>query len=72
MFNYIVSDIEQYLELFNVVDLYKIELLEIEQFDHLTVRIYKMCLQFSGGARGVMVIVVVNGNGDTSSNPGPG
>ena len=27
-----------------------------------------MCL--IGGARGVMVIVVGNGNGDTSSNPG--
>ena len=25
---------------------------------------------FIGGARGVMVIVVGNGNGDTSSNPG--
>ena len=27
---------------------------------------------FCGGARGVMVIVVGNGHGDTSSNPGPG
>ena len=26
----------------------------------------------SGGARGVMVIVVGNGHGDTSSNPGSG
>ena len=25
---------------------------------------------FRGGARGVMVIVVGNGHGDTSSNPG--
>ena len=25
-----------------------------------------------GGAGGVMVIVVGNGHGDTSSNPGPG
>ena len=25
---------------------------------------------FKGGARGVMVIVVGNGHGDTSSNPG--
>ena len=25
-----------------------------------------------GGARGVMVIVVGNGHGDTSSNPAPG
>ena len=25
-----------------------------------------------GGARGVMVTVVGNGHGDTSSNPGPG
>ena len=25
-----------------------------------------------GGARGVMFIVVGNGHGDTSSNPGPG
>ena len=28
--------------------------------------------RFSGGARGVMVIVVGNGHDDTSSNPGPG
>ncbi len=27
-------------------------------------------LTFDGGARGVMVIVVGNGDGDTSSNPG--
>ena len=27
-------------------------------------------LQFIGGARGVMVIVVGNGHGDTSSNAG--
>ena len=26
--------------------------------------------QYSGGARGVVVIVVGNGHGDTSSNPG--
>ena len=26
---------------------------------------------FNGGARGVMVIVVGNGHGDTSSNPRP-
>ena len=26
--------------------------------------------EFSGGARGVIVIVVGNGHGDTSSNPG--
>ena len=30
-----------------------------------------MCaLSIKGGARGVMVIVVGNGHGDTSSNPG--
>ena len=28
-------------------------------------------INFSGGARGVVVIVVGNGHGDTSSNPGP-
>ena len=33
------------MELFNFVDLYKTELLEIELFDYLTVCIYKMCLQ---------------------------
>ena len=27
-------------------------------------------MPFPGGARGVMVIVVGNGHGDTSSNPG--
>ena len=27
-------------------------------------------MTFSGGARGVVVIVVGNGHGDTSSNPG--
>ena len=39
MFNWIVSDTYQYL------DLWQIELLEIEQLDHLTVCIYKMCFQ---------------------------
>ena len=29
-------------------------------------------LYITGGARGVMVIVVGNGHGDTSSNPGRG
>ena len=33
------------MEPFNFVDLCKIELLEIELFDNLTVYIYKMCLQ---------------------------
>ena len=28
-------------------------------------------LSHYGGARGVMVIVIGNGHGDTSSNPGP-
>ena len=36
MFNWIVSDTQQYLELFNLVDLCQMELLEIELFDHLT------------------------------------
>ena len=31
---------------------------------------YGIILWFYGGARGVMVIVVGNGHGDTSSNPG--
>ena len=31
----------------------------------------KLLLFDRGGARGVMVIVVGNGHGDTSSNPGP-
>ena len=30
----------------------------------------KLLSESSGGARGVMVIVVGNGHGDTSSNPG--
>ena len=37
MFNWIVSDASQYFEPFNFVDLCKIELLEIELFNHLTV-----------------------------------
>ena len=36
---------EQILEPFNFVDLYKIELFEIELFNHLTFCINKMCLQ---------------------------
>ena len=40
---------------------------EIELFDHLTVCSNLLSL---GGARGVIVIVVGNGHGDTSSNPG--
>ena len=35
----------------------------------------KLCIGIlitGGGARGAMVIVVGNGHGDTSSNPGPG
>ena len=44
MFNWIVSYIYQYLKAFNLVDLYSIELLEIELFDHLTMCIYKMRL----------------------------
>ena len=32
---------------------------------------YLMAIKrYSGGARGVMVIIVGNGHGDTSSNPG--
>ena len=37
MFNWIVNDTFQYLEIFNFDDLCKIELLEMELFDHLTV-----------------------------------
>ena len=37
MFNWIVSDTSQHLELFNFVDILT-ELLEIELLDHLTVR----------------------------------
>ena len=29
-----------------------------------------LIIQFDGGVRGVIVIVVGNGHGDTSSNPG--
>ena len=32
--------------------------------------IKKILVSFLGGARGVMVIIVGNGHGDTSSNPG--
>ena len=42
MFNWIICDTLQYLELFNFVDFYETELLEM--FDNLTVCIYKMCL----------------------------
>ena len=45
MFNWIVCNTQQYLKPFNYVNLSSIELLEIELFDHLTVCIYKMCLQ---------------------------
>ena len=45
MFNWIVSDWQQYMEPFDFFDLYKIEFLEVELFDHLTVCVYKMCLQ---------------------------
>ena len=45
MFHWIVSNILQYLEAFTFVDLCETELLELELFDHLTVCIYKMCLQ---------------------------
>ena len=45
MFNWFVIDTYRYLEPFNFVDLYKTLLLEIELFDHLTVSIYKLCLQ---------------------------
>ena len=31
---------------------------------------YRVDMSLNGGARGVMVIVVGNGQGDTSSNPG--
>ncbi len=31
---------------------------------------WKLCKQEKGGARGVIVIVVGNEHGDTSSNPG--
>ena len=44
MFDWIVRDIFQYLELFNFVDICQIELLGKELFDHLTVCIYKMYL----------------------------
>ena len=32
--------------------------------------LHLICIIFLGGARGVTVIVVGNGHGDTSSNPG--
>ena len=37
IFNWIVSDTKQYLELFNFVNFRWIELFEIEPFDYLTV-----------------------------------
>ena len=36
----------------------------------LLVQIISIIFYYFGGARGVMVIVVGNGHGDTSSNPG--
>ena len=44
-----------------VVDCYIV----VSEFNFCCVIMY-----FVGGARGVMVIVVGNGHGDTSSNPG--
>ena len=44
MLNWTVGDTYQCLEPFSF-DLCLIELLEMEQFDHLTVYIYKMSLQ---------------------------
>ena len=44
MFNWIFSDTYQYLKPYNFY-LYLTELLQIEQFDHLSVCIYKMSLQ---------------------------
>ena len=38
--------------------------------DRILFSIRNLHIQFCGGARGVIVIVVVNGHGDTSSNPG--
>ena len=35
-------------------------------------RVKHKYMEDSGGARGVMAIVVGNGHGDMSSNPGPG
>ena len=35
-----------------------------------TLYIYSIMLIIMGGGRGVMVILVGNGHGDTSSNPG--
>ena len=45
MFNWTISDSQQYLELFNFVDLHLIELLEIGLFENLTVCVHKICLQ---------------------------
>ena len=44
MFNWIVCDTSKYLEPFNF-DLCSTEFLEIELIYHLTVCIYKICLQ---------------------------
>ncbi len=48
-----------------VIDVY--EGLLLGTWNHITVCIY---ISIIGGARGIMVIVVGNGHGDTSSNPG--
>ena len=53
------------------IDLFeKLFVLYINSCNHTTV--YKLFVwdKNMGGARGVMVIVVGNGHGDTSSNPG--
>ena len=44
-------------------------LLDFELAIPLQFKCYQL---FFGGAYGVMVIIVGNGHGDTSSNPGPG
>ena len=38
----------------------------------LALNFVECCTPGSGGSRGLMVIIVGNGHGDTSSNPGPG
>ena len=45
--------------------------LGISYMYHMTLKnLYNTKPKYRGGVRGVMVIVVGNGHGDTSSNPG--
>ena len=49
---------------------FKCEQIELLVLNSHTQNHSTVCKQKIGGARGVMVIIIGNGHGDTSSNPG--